>query len=88
MTEKDIDYYMNVDWTLIHGTDLDFNQNPYHYIEIRELPSFAICAKTKEKCLEIYQRKLKLYLIVALENGDEIIEPEDWEEEEVIDPWG
>ena len=34
--KKDLDYYMNLDWTLIEGTDLDFNGNPYHYIEIKE----------------------------------------------------
>ena len=49
MTEKDIDYYMNLNWTLIEGEDLDFNQQPYHYIEIKEFPSFAFCAKTREK---------------------------------------
>ena len=32
---KDLEYYMNLDWTLIEGTDLDFNGNPYHYIEIK-----------------------------------------------------
>ncbi len=26
---KDLDYYMNLDWTLIEGTDLDFNGNPF-----------------------------------------------------------
>ena len=25
---KDIEYYMNLDWTLVEGTDLDFNGNP------------------------------------------------------------
>ena len=25
---KDLDYYMNLDWTLIEGTDLDVNGNP------------------------------------------------------------
>ena len=49
---KDLDYYMNLDWTLIEGTDKDFNGNPYHYIEIKEIPSFAFCAKTREKALE------------------------------------
>ena len=29
---KDLDYYMNLDWTLVEGEDLDFNGNPYHYI--------------------------------------------------------
>ena len=39
MTNKDLDYYLNLDWTLIEGTDLDFNGNPYHYIEIK--PDFS-----------------------------------------------
>ena len=43
---KDLDYYLNLDWTLIEGTDLDFNGNPYHYIEIKEIPSFAFCASS------------------------------------------
>ena len=34
-TNKDLDYYLNLDWTLIEGTDLDFNGNPYYYIEIQ-----------------------------------------------------
>ena len=55
MTNKDLDYYLNLDWTLIEGTDLDFNGNPYHYIEIKEIPSFAFCAKTREKALENYK---------------------------------
>ena len=49
---KDLDYYLNLDWTLIEGTDLDFNGNPYFYIEIKEIPSFAFCAKTIEKARE------------------------------------
>ena len=62
MTEnKDLEYYMNLDWTLIEGTDLDFNGNPYHYIEIKEIPSFAFCAKTREKALENYKRKTLPY---------------------------
>ena len=31
--EKDLDYYLNLDWTLVEGQDLDFNGNVYHYIE-------------------------------------------------------
>jgi len=56
---KDLDYYMNLDWTLIEGTDLDFNGNPYHYIEIKEIPSFAFCAKTREKALENYKKHVR-----------------------------
>ena len=36
---KDIDYYLNLDWTLIEGTDLDFVGEVYHYIEIK--PDFS-----------------------------------------------
>lgn len=82
MTEKDIDYYLNLDWTLIEGTDLDFNGNPYHYIEIKEFPSFVFCAKTREKALEGYKRQLKLTLMIMLEDGDRI--PEVGEEPEEI----
>ncbi|MDD3150494.1 MAG: hypothetical protein PHV68_06635 [Candidatus Gastranaerophilales bacterium] len=73
--EKDIEYYLNLDWTLIHGTDLDFNGNTYHYIEIKEFPNFAYCAKTQEIALENYKKQLKLMIQVALENGDRILEP-------------
>lgn len=85
--EKDLEYYLNLDWTLIHGTDLDFNGNPYNYIEIRELPEFAFCASSQEAALANYKRQLKLLLMVKLESGDEVIEPADWKEEECIDPW-
>lgn len=73
---KDLDYYLNLPWTLIEGEDLDFNGNTYHYIEIKEIPSFAFCAKTIEKARENYKSQLKLNLMVMLENGDIIEEPE------------
>ena len=82
MTEKDIDYYVNLDWTLIEGTDLDFNGNPYHYIEIKEFPSFAFCAKTREKALEGYKHQLKLTIMIMMEDGERI--PEVGEEPEEI----
>lgn len=80
---KDLDYYLNLDWTLIEGTDLDFNGNPYHYIEIKEIPSFAFCAKTIEKARENYKHQLKLQLMLMLEDGEEI--PEPGEDEDDID---
>lgn len=80
---KDLDYYLNLDWTLIEGTDLDFNGNPYHYIEIKEIPSFAFCAKTIEKARENYKHQLKLQLMLMLEDGEEITEP--GEDEDDID---
>ena len=75
MTNKDLDYYLNLDWTLIEGTDLDFNGNPYHYIEIKEIPSFAFCAKTREKALENYKKQLRLSLMLMLENKKQKVEP-------------
>lgn len=80
---KDLDYYLNLDWTLIQGTDLDFNGNEYHYIEIKEIPSFAFCAKTKEIALANYKKQLKLTLQVMLEYGDKIIEPGEDNEEDI-----
>ncbi len=81
MANKDLDYYLNLNWTLIEGEDLDFDGNPYHYIEIKEIPSFVFCAKTIEKARENYKRQLKLTLMVMLENGDYIVEPGEEEEE-------
>ena len=81
--EKNLDYYLNLDWTLIEGTDLDFNGNPYHYIEIKEIPSFAFCAKTRELALSNYKNQLKLILMVMMENGDKIIEPGEEEDDDI-----
>ena len=81
MDNKDLDYYLNLNWTLIEGEDLDFDGNPYHYIEIKEIPSFVFCAKTIEKARENYKRQLKLTLMVMLENGDNITEPGEDEDE-------
>lgn len=81
--KKDLDYYLNLDWTLIEGEDLDFNKNPYHYIEIKQIPSFAFCAKTIENARENYKKQLRLTLMVMIETGEEIIEP--GEEEDEID---
>ncbi|MCQ2754239.1 MAG: hypothetical protein MJ231_04230 [bacterium] len=72
---KDLDYYLNLDWTLVEGTDTDFNGNPYYYVEIKEIPSFTYCAKTREKALENYKNQLKLSLMLMLEDGEEIVEP-------------
>ncbi|MGN0018714.1 MAG: hypothetical protein ACI37S_06715 [Candidatus Gastranaerophilaceae bacterium] len=80
---KDLEYYLNLNWTLIEGTDLDFNGNPYHYIEIKEIPSFAFCAKTIEKARENYKHQLKLQLMLMLEDGDDI--PEPGEDEDDVD---
>ena len=49
MAEKDLDYYLNLDWTLVEGVDTDFDGNSYHFVEIKEIPSFLFCAKTAEK---------------------------------------
>ena len=77
---KDLDYYLNLNWTLIEGQDLDFEGNSYFYIEIKEIPSFIFCAKTIEKAREKYKQQLKLTLTVMLEKGVQIIEPDGYEE--------
>ena len=72
---KDIDYYMNLNWTLIEGEDLDFNGEPYHYIEIKVISSFVFCAKTREKALEYYKTQLRLTLMIMIEDNEKIVEP-------------
>lgn len=79
--EKDLDYYLKLNWTLIEGEDLDFEGAPYHYIMIEEIPSFCFCAKTIEKARENYKKQLRLSLMVMLESGEPIQEPGDAEDE-------
>ncbi len=81
MSEKDLEYYLNLDWTLIEGEDLDFEGNPYHYIEIQEIPSFVFCAKTIEKAREKYKEQLKWTLRIMLESGEHIVEPGEEDDE-------
>lgn len=75
MTQKDLDYYLNLNWTLVEGEDIGFDGSKYYYIEIKEIPSFLFCAKTLEKAREKYKEQLKWTLQVMLETGDEIEEP-------------
>lgn len=78
---KDLEYYLNLNWTLIEGQDLDFDGNPYFYIEIEEIPSFLFCAKTQERAREKYREQLKWTLQVMLESGEHIKEPGEETEE-------
>lgn len=84
---KDIDYYLNLNWTLIKGTDLDFEGNEYHYIEIKEIPSFAFCAKTEEIARENYKKQLKWQLQIMLDDGVEIKEPNNENEDDDDIDW-
>lgn len=72
---KDVEYYLNLPWTLIEGSDTDFDGNPYFYLEIKEIPSFTFTAKTAELARENYKKQLRLTLEVMLEYGDDIPEP-------------
>lgn len=84
MTNKDLDYYLNLDWTLVEGTDLDFNGNIYHFVEIKEIPSFAYCAKTRELALANYKTQLKWILQAMLMDPDTVIrEPGDEDEDDI-----
>ena len=73
--DKDLEDYVNLNWTLIEGRDLDFNNEPYFYIEIKEFPNFAFCAKTREKAYEGYKHQLKLVLRIMFEDGESIPVP-------------
>ncbi len=81
--KKDLEYYLKLDWTLVEGTDLDFNGKPYHYIEIKELPNFAYCAPTRELALMHYKKQLSLILQVMVEDGDTIREPGEPDEDDI-----
>ena len=71
---EDIDYYINQNWTLVEGEDLDFNGEPYFYVEIKEFPNFVYCAKTRENLYQGYKHQLKLTIMIMLEDGERIPE--------------
>ena len=75
---KDLEYYLNLNWTIIEGQDLDFEGNSYFYIEIKEIPSFTFCAKTLERARNNYKKQLRLTLMVMLEFNEKIPEPENY----------
>ena len=52
MSGKDLDYYLNLNWTLLEGEDLDFDGNPYHYIEIKYCEDFFLLHKTKQTTIK------------------------------------
>ena len=58
MNNKNLDYYLNLNWTLIEGEDLDYEGKTYHYIEIKEIPSFVFCAPTIERARERYKEQI------------------------------
>ena len=72
MNEQELENYINQNWTLVFGEDIGYTGNPYHYIEIKEFPSFVYCAPTKEIALENYKKQLKLTIKVILEFGDKL----------------
>jgi len=81
MDEKELENYINQDWTLVFGTDRGYTGNLYHYIEIKEFPSFVYCAPTKEIALENYKSQLRLAILVMLEFGDKLPAPGEYEED-------
>ena len=70
MNNFDLEKYINQDWTLVFGEDIGYTGRKYHYIEIKEFPSFVYCAPTKEIALENYKKQLELTIKVMLEFGE------------------
>lgn len=81
ITEEQLEYYTNLDWTLEFGEDLDFEGKNYHYLKIKEFEEFVYCGKTKEICLQNYKKQLKLLIKVMLEFDDPIPAPGEYEED-------
>ncbi len=80
MDEQALNEYINQNWTLEFGTDKGYTGNTYHYVEIKEFPSFVYCAPTKEIVLANYKHQLKLTVKIMLEYGDKLPNPGEYEE--------
>lgn len=81
ITDELLDKYVDLDWTMEFGEDLDFEGKPYHYLRLKEFEEFCYCGKTKEICLQNYKKQLRLLLRVMLEFDDKIPEPGEFEED-------
>ncbi len=82
MDEKELEQYINRNWTTVFGTDIGFTGNLYHYVEIKEFPNFVYCAPTKEIVESNYKDQLRLSIKVMLEFGDKLPEPGEYEHDE------
>ena len=81
ITDELIDKYVDLDWTMEFGEDLDFEGKPYHYLKLKEFEEFCYCGKTKEICLQNYKKQLRLLIRVMLEFDDKIPAPGEFEED-------
>lgn len=79
MDEKELETYINQNWTLVFGIDKGYIGNTYHYIEIKEFPSFVYCAPNKEIALANYKNQLKLMVQIMLEMGDKLPTPGEYD---------
>ncbi len=81
ITDELIDKYVDLDWTMEFGEDLDFEGKPYVYLKLKEFEEFCYCGKSKEICLQNYKKQLRLLLRVMLEFDDKIPSPGEFEED-------
>ena len=81
ITQEKLDYYVNLNWTMEFGEDLDFEGKNYHYLKLKEFEEFCYCGKTKEICLQNYKKQLRLLIQVMLEFGDKIPNPGEYEDD-------
>lgn len=81
ITDELLDKYVDLDWTMEFGEDLDFEGKPYHYLRLKEFEEFCYCGKTKEICLQNYKKQLRLLIRVMLEFDDKIPNPGEFEED-------
>ena len=81
ITDEQLEYYTNLDWTMEFGEDLDFEGKNYHYLTLKEFDEFVYCGKSKEICLQNYKKQLKLLIRVMLEFDDPIPNPGEYEED-------
>ena len=81
ITDELLDEYVNLDWTMEFGEDLDFEGKPYTYLRLKEFEEFCYCGKNKEICLQNYKKQLRLLIRVMLEFDDKIPNPGEFEED-------
>jgi predicted RNase H-like HicB family nuclease len=73
-TKKDLDYYLNLNWTYTIEKETDKKQS-YYIIRVNELPGACTDAPTIEEGMREIEDVIQAVIELYLKNGEKVPEP-------------